>query len=65
VVKSVWPQQAMTRDIFTSPQPNPGAIIDGIDYDDGIRICKRYPAPCALCSRRIEEKIVEKPLDPS
>jgi hypothetical protein len=57
VPRSVRSQQAVTREIFTCPQPQPGAIVNRVDRDNRIRIRVRNLARRTCRCRCIEEQV--------
>ena len=62
VPPSVRSQQAVTREVFTCPQPNSGAIVNCINRDHRIRIRERNPTRRACRRRCVEEHIVKQAL---
>jgi len=60
---SVWPQQAVTGEIVTSPQRDPGAIVNRIDRDNRIRICKGNPTRRTCRRRCLQQQLVKQALD--
>jgi hypothetical protein len=53
----------VTREIFASPQPDPGAIINRVDSNDRVRMLERNPArrPCNCRRRRARRRTVRYP----